>query len=58
MASPLLLLSDVCLLLLLLLLQAVLSGVRDASLRHCLQFGVGLHHAGTQRYGLVVRDGV
>jgi hypothetical protein len=20
--------------------------VRDASLRHCLQFGVGLHHAG------------
>jgi activating signal cointegrator complex subunit 3 len=28
------------------LLQGVLGRVRDASLRHCLQFGVGLHHAG------------
>jgi activating signal cointegrator complex subunit 3 len=26
--------------------QAALGRVRDASLRHCLQFGVGLHHAG------------
>ena len=26
--------------------QDVLVRVRDASLRHCLQFGVGLHHAG------------
>lgn len=26
--------------------QDVLARVRDASLRHCLQFGVGLHHAG------------
>jgi hypothetical protein len=43
--------SDVALLLLLLLLllwclQDILARVRDASLRHCLQFGVGLHHAG------------
>lgn len=27
-------------------LQDTLARVRDASLRHCLQFGVGLHHAG------------
>jgi len=27
-------------------MQDALSRVRDASLRHCLQFGVGLHHAG------------
>lgn len=27
-------------------MQEVLARVRDASLRHCLQFGVGLHHAG------------
>eukprot|EP00882_Tetradesmus_deserticola_P026910 GHRQ01029731.1.p1 GENE.GHRQ01029731.1~~GHRQ01029731.1.p1 ORF type:complete len:372 (+),score=180.37 GHRQ01029731.1:361-1476(+) len=27
-------------------LAGVLGRVRDASLRHCLQFGVGLHHAG------------
>jgi hypothetical protein len=26
--------------------QDILARVRDASLRHCLQFGVGLHHAG------------
>lgn len=27
-------------------LESALSGVRDASLRHTLQFGIGLHHAG------------
>jgi hypothetical protein len=26
--------------------EEVLSGVKDASLRHTLQFGIGLHHAG------------
>lgn len=34
------------LLLLLWCSQDILARVRDASLRHCLQFGVGLHHAG------------
>jgi activating signal cointegrator complex subunit 3 len=29
-------------------LEAILSGVQDQSLRHCLAFGVGLHHAGLQ----------
>ena len=27
-------------------MQAILSSVKDASLRHSLQFGIGLHHAG------------
>jgi replicative superfamily II helicase len=26
--------------------KAALAEVKDATLRHCLQFGVGLHHAG------------
>ncbi|PNH03988.1 Activating signal cointegrator 1 complex subunit 3, partial [Tetrabaena socialis] len=27
-------------------LEACMLGVKDAALRHCLQFGIGLHHAG------------
>lgn len=27
-------------------LSGCLGGVKDAALRHCLQFGIGLHHAG------------
>ncbi|GIL81339.1 hypothetical protein Vretifemale_10405, partial [Volvox reticuliferus] len=27
-------------------LETCLAGVKDAALRHCLQFGIGLHHAG------------
>lgn len=27
-------------------LETILAGVKDASLRHTLQFGIGLHHAG------------
>lgn len=27
-------------------LAALLPGVKDANLRHTLQFGIGLHHAG------------
>ena len=27
-------------------LESCLAGVKDAALRHCLGFGIGLHHAG------------
>ncbi len=27
-------------------LEVCLEGVKDSALRHCLQFGIGLHHAG------------
>lgn len=33
-------------------IEFLLASVRDANLRHTLQFGIGLHHAGNPQNGL------